>query len=269
MCPLRDRLHEPKFAAAAYPTEPPIQQPRGMILLVAENQDVRRSMRIALSAAGFDVGESRSEQEAALRMKLVDLDLVLIDLERDDLWLIELVSSIRDIQSRIPVFVQCTNGGEGEEIHAFDAGVNDFIVKPINGRVLASRISSAIRLYRCPEVLPQGVVAARELVLDPVRHMVRKRGTPIHLTVQEFKALKFLMENPGQLILHATFMHFLWGASSDQARRRLRVLINSLRKKLERNPRRPKYLLTEVNLGYRFEGGVSGPVHSVTPTLWN
>ena len=139
-------------------------------------------------------------------------------------------------------------------VEALDAGADDYITIPFQIRELAARVRSGIRRFRAPEALIEESLQVGEISLDPGRRIVKKADTRVHLTPMEFSALRLLMENAGKPLTYVRLLSSLWGPEFAEHPEKLRVLMNELRKKIETDTANPRYLLTEVRVGYRFAG---------------
>jgi two-component system KDP operon response regulator KdpE len=221
----------------------------GTVLIADKDGDSRRTLRVTLTKLGFDVGEATTRDEITRRLRMVEYDSVLLNINLG----IEAIRCIRADYSRLPIFVFAKTTNDGVQLAAFDAGADDFIVLPVKPPLLAARVRSSIRRYHATEVPVDRTLGAGDVTLDPIRMRVEKKGALVHLRPQEFRMLQFLMENAGKVLTHDAIFNALWGAEGGRDRAKLRVLIRELRKKLEPNPARPRYLLTDSHVGYRFE----------------
>jgi two-component system KDP operon response regulator KdpE len=221
----------------------------GTVLIADKDSYSRRNTRITLTEMGFDVGEASTTDEITRRLRMVDYDSVLLNINLG----IEAIRCIRAHSSRIPIFALAKTTNDGVQVSAFDAGADDFIVMPFKVALLTARIRSSIRRFHAIEVPVDRTLAIGEVTLDPIRRRVERKGTPIDLRLQEFTMLQLLMENAGKPLTYGTIFKSLWGEERGVNRAKLRVLIRDLRKKLEPNRAKPRYLLTDRQVGYRFE----------------
>ena len=221
---------------------------RGTVLIADKNNYSRRDLRVALTEIGFDVGEASTTDEIARRLRMVEYDAVLLNVNLG----IDAVRFIRADYSRMPVFAYAMAANDSVQLNALDAGADDFIVMPFKLSLLDARVRSSIRRYHATEVPVDRTLAVGDVILDPVRRKVERKGALVRLTPQEFKMLQFLMENAGKPLTHEAIFKALWGEEQGANRARLRVVIRDLRKKLEPNPAKPRYLLTDSHVGYRF-----------------
>jgi two-component system, OmpR family, KDP operon response regulator KdpE len=226
--------------------------PNGTILIVEDDPLLRRTLRTTLAALNFDIGEASNGEEALTRLRMVDYELVLLDINMPGMGGIEACKHIRRFSTRLPILMLTVRDNEDDKVHALESGADDYVTKPFQIGELTARIRSAIRRYRVSESPVEESLTVRDIMLDPDRRIVTKAGIPIHLTPREFSVLQMLMENAGIPLPHAKLLMNISGPESGQNREYLRVLINSLRRKLEMDPANPEYLLTESYFGYRF-----------------
>jgi len=220
------------------------------ILVVDDEPQMRRALRSSLSAHGYDVVEAQSGEEAVRKLDAEVCDFVLLDMNlpgRDGL------ATCRTIRagSEVPIIIVSVRSSERDKVAVLNAGADDYVTKPFGVPELLARVEAVKRrkpvTNRPPEVL----------VLDGVRidfetHQVATPGGEEHLTPKELELLQFMVSHAGQVIPHRRLLQALWGADYGGEVEYLRVLVNQLRKKIERDPHHPKYLLTEPWVGYRF-----------------
>ena len=209
-------------------------------------------MRTTLAALDFDIGEASTGEEALRRLRMVDYELVLLDMNMPGLDGIETCRRIRRSYSRLPILMLTVRDSEDDKVQALDSGADDYITKPFLIRELTARIRSAVRRFRAPEVPPEEPLTVGLITLDLARRKVEKAGAPIRLTPLEFSALRILMENAGKPLTYGALITALWRSEVGGSRESLRVLISNLRAKLEDDATNPQYLLTESQVGYRF-----------------
>jgi two-component system, OmpR family, KDP operon response regulator KdpE len=224
----------------------------GTILIVEDDPFLRRTLRIALTALHFHIGEASTGEEALSRLRLAEFELVLLDINMPGMGGLEACRQIRRLSFRLPIVMLTVRANEDDKVRALEAGADDYVTKPFKIRELAARIRSAIRRYRAPEPTEAEPLTVGDITLDPLRRRVTKAGIPVHLTPRELSVLRLLMENAGVPLTHERLLTDTSGPESAQNREYLRVLMNNLRRKLERDPARPEYLLTESYFGYRF-----------------
>jgi two-component system, OmpR family, KDP operon response regulator KdpE len=222
------------------------------VLIVENDAGIRQSLFETLSALGFVVGEAGTGEEALLRLRMIDYDAVLLDINMPGMGGIETCRSIHDSYPRLPVIMLTVRDEEDDKVEALDAGADDYVTKPFQIRELTARLRAAMRRSKTSAVAPESWIVIGEIMLNPRRHRVEKQGQELHLTPKEFEMLRYLMEHAGRPVPHSRLLISIWGSEYGNEREYLRVLISQLRKKVEDDPARPTYILTESHIGYRF-----------------
>ena len=222
------------------------------VLVLARKAMARSCLRRTLEALGFDVGEAPNGEDALRRMRMVDYEAVLLECRVFGSDCAVICEQLRIHHPRLPILVISSNGSLMKKVAAFEAGVDDYTTRPFAERELAARLRSAIRRFHAPVVGTAGLCIVGEIVLDPARHLVKKAGSEVSLTPTEFRALKLLMQQPGIPISHSILLAAVWGQESEAHLKHLRVVIGTLRKKLENDPSKPRYLTTTAYFGYCF-----------------
>jgi two-component system KDP operon response regulator KdpE len=220
------------------------------ILVVDDEPQIRRSLQINLENKDYAVETAASGEEALEAMARRKPDVVIVDLVLPSIDGIELTRRIRE-QSSIPIIVLSAIGDERKKVEALESGADDYVTKPFGMDELAARIRSALRRT----IMLSGsepVFRSGDLSVNFERRDVRLNNNPVKLTPTEFDLLKYMIQHIGKVLTHRTLLTAIWGeAYADQAQY-LRVFIGQLRKKLERNTARPRYILTDPCVGYRF-----------------
>jgi len=152
--------------------------------------------------------------------------------------------------SQVPVIVLSVREAEREKVRALDMGADDYLVKPFGIGELLARIRASLR--RAREEVGQPVVSHEDLVIDLARHRVQRGGREVHLTPTEYELLAYLATHRGKVLTHQVILHRVWGPEYDGETQYLRVFVSQLRRKIEPDPRAPRFLLTELGVGYRF-----------------
>jgi two-component system, OmpR family, KDP operon response regulator KdpE len=224
----------------------------GRILIVDDEPQIRRVLQTALVDQEYEAASARTGEEALEKLRKERFDLVLLDVNMPGIGGLETCREIR-ATSEAAIIMLTVRGSEQDKVAALDAGADDYVTKPFSTRELLARIRAALR--RMPL---SGESAAHTLAFDDLEiHFNTRRvivkGKPVRLTPKEFDLLHYLATNPNVPIPHAKLLQAVWGPDYGDQVEYLRVFINQLRKKLEPNPAKPKYLLTEPWLGYRFE----------------
>ncbi|WP_263368065.1 response regulator transcription factor [Edaphobacter bradus] len=225
---------------------------QGRLLIVEDDSALRRSLRTTLDVLGFDVAEASTGEDALVRLRMVDYEAVLLDINMPGIGGIETCRRIRRSFTRLPILMLSVRDGEDDKVEALEVGADDYVTKPFQTRELTARIRAAIRRFRAPEIPAEMAIINGTIMLDPVRRRVERAGVEVHLTPREFDALQLLMTHAGRPVTHARLLAALRGPGSGNDRAYLRVLIGQLRKKLEDNAADPMYLLTDSHIGYRF-----------------
>jgi two-component system, OmpR family, KDP operon response regulator KdpE len=229
-----------------------LEESIGRILIVEDDTALRRTLQTSLSMLGFLVGEVGSGEDALSMIRATCYEAVLLDVNMPGIGGIETCHRIRKVFTRLPIIILTVRDDEDDKIEALEAGADDYVTKPFKIRELTARIRAAVRRFRAPDRPTEMPIVNGEIVLDPVRRRVERSGVEIHLTPREFDALHSLMNRAGRPITHAKLLSELRGPGSGMERGYLRVLIGQLRKKLEKDPAQPEYILTDSYIGYRF-----------------
>ena len=225
---------------------------RSNVLVVEDDSGIRQSLLETLTALGFVIGEAGNGEEALMRLRMVDYDGVLLDINMPGMGGIETCRRIHHGYPHIPIIMLTVREEEDDKVEALDAGADDYVTKPFQIRELTARLRSAIRRSKISTGPSDSPVIVGSLMLDPGRHRVEKMGQEVRLTPKEFEMLRYLMEHAGRPVPHNRLLTSIWGSEYGNEREYLRVLVNQLRRKIEDDPARPEYILTESHIGYRF-----------------
>jgi two-component system KDP operon response regulator KdpE len=177
-------------------------------------------------------------------------DLLVLDLGLPDMDGVEVCRLARQ-SSKMPILVLSARGAEADKVNALDAGADDYVTKPFGAEELLARIRAALRRLEAPAP-PDEPLVRGGLIIDRERFRVVRDGEELRLTPKEFELLTFLAQHPGRVLTHRTILKAIWGPNAVNQPEHLRVLVGSLRKKLEADTSSPKYILTEPWVGYRF-----------------
>jgi two-component system KDP operon response regulator KdpE len=221
------------------------------ILLVEDEAQIRKFLRISLEAHGFTVLEARLAGDGLRFCAEEKPDLVILDLGLPDMDGQEFISRLRE-WSMLPIIVLSVRSDEAEKVEALDAGANDYVTKPFGISELMARIRAMLRM-RGEETKPQdeSVFENGDLRVDLASRTVTVHGKLVQLSRKEYDLLKLLVNNAGQVLTHQQIMRLIWGPSREDETHHLRVLIGHLRQKLGDQPTHPRYILTEQGVGYR------------------
>jgi len=219
------------------------------VLVVDDEPQIRRVMRTALSAQGYTVVEAHDGLEAILKVRSERPDLVILDMNMPKMDGIETCREIR-ANFRIPIIMLTVRSAEKDKVRALDAGADDYVVKPFGIEELLARIRAALR--RSPAEAARVIVSSKDLNFDFEKREITIRDKAVHLTPKEFELLRELVLNHGKPVSHRRLLQAVWGPDYGDQTEYLRVMINQLRKKIEIDSAKPKYIQTEPWVGYRF-----------------
>ena len=224
---------------------------RNLILVVDDEPQIRKLLTITLQSNEFKVVEASTGLEALDYVAHHKPDLILLDLGLPDQKGKEVLRHLREWYSN-PVIIISVQNTEEEIVGALDGGANDYIVKPFRTGELLARIRSAMR--KPASESNESMVEFSGLSLDFANRVVRKKGVPIKLTNIEYLLLSLFARNEGKVLTHHFLLSQVWGPTYREESQYLRVFVAQLRKKLENDPNRPEYIITESGVGYRFMG---------------
>jgi two-component system KDP operon response regulator KdpE len=225
---------------------------RSKVLVVEDDVGIRQSLLETLGALGFLVGEASNGEEALVRLRMVDYDAVLLDINMTGMGGMETCRRIFHTYPQLPIIMLTVRDEESDKVEALDAGADDYVTKPFQMRELTARLRAAIRRSKTVAPPSDAFLVIGDLRLSTSRRRLEKSQQEIRLTPKEFEMLRYLMEHAGRPIPHNRLLTTIWGPEYGNEREYLRVLINQLRKKIEDDPAHPSYILTESHIGYRF-----------------
>ena len=222
------------------------------ILVVDDDPQLRRVMKAALTKQGYIIGDARSGETALERLRDERYDLVILDRNMPGMGGVEACRSIRE-HSDIGIIMLTVRKTELDKIEALDAGADDYITKPFSMPELLARLRANLR--RSPLSPRQGAsfMTFGDVQLDLDSHHVSIHGRDVRLTPKQFEVLNYLIANPNVSIPHAKILQTIWGPDYGGEVEYLHVLVNQLRKKIEPDPSKPRYIITEPWFGYRFQ----------------
>jgi two-component system KDP operon response regulator KdpE len=220
------------------------------VLLVDDEPAILATVAPLLRARGYEVSTAMSGTAGLEAVQRTTPDVILLDLGLPDIDGVEVCRIIRD-GALTPIIVLSARGAEAEKVKALDAGADDYMTKPFGTDELLARLRVALRRSE-PASSGDEVIVRGDLTIDRQRHQVRRGTETIRLTPKEFELLVFMAQRPGKVLTHRTILKAIWGPHAIDQPEHLRVLLRSLRKKLEPDPSRPRYIETEPWVGYRF-----------------
>lgn len=224
----------------------------GRILVVDDDPQIRRAMKATLTSRGYEVSDSRDGEAALEKLRSESYDLVLLDMNMPGMGGIETCGLIRS-SSDVAIIMLTVNNTEKDKVEALDAGADDYVTKPFSMPELLARIRATLR--RLPQA-PDGS-GLRELALEGVEidlssRQVTVRDRTSRLTAKEFDLLSYFLTRPNKTIAHRELLQAIWGPDYGDELEYLRVFVNRLRKKIEPDPSKPRFLVTDAWAGYRF-----------------
>ena len=223
--------------------------PKHRILVVDDDRQLLRALRINLSARGYDVMVAPDGTTALSAASRQPPDLVVLDLGLPDVDGVDVVEGLRG-WSAVPVIVLSARDQEQSKVRALDAGADDYVTKPFGMDELLARVRAALR--RGAPVPQEPVVSTEAFTVDLAARRVTRDGANVRLTPTEWHLLEVLVRNAGKLVPHRQLLQEVWGPKYESETNYLRVYLAQLRAKLEPDPARPRHLLTEPGMGYRF-----------------
>lgn len=218
------------------------------ILVVDDEYPIRRFLRTSLSAHGYTVFEADCGQAALQGVINHRPDLVILDLGLPDMEGTEVTTRLRE-WTQLPIIILSVRGQETEKVAALDAGADDYLTKPFGVGELMARMRVALRRATQPEA--EAIFEVDGLVVDLARRVVAAAGQEVQLTPTEYDLLRVLVAHAGKVLTHQQLLRQVWGMGYEAEAHLLRVNISNLRHKLEPDPSRPHYILTEPGVGYR------------------
>jgi two-component system KDP operon response regulator KdpE len=221
------------------------------ILLVDDEMSIQRTVVPLLRSRGYDVAGVVSGREALSAIDAQPPDVIILDLGLPDIDGLDVCTAIRE-RSEVPIIVLSARGAEPQKVAALDRGADDYVTKPFGAEELLARVRAALRRSVTAGQPSTGQLVRGEVTIDFDRHRVYRQGDEVHLTPKELDLLVLLAGRAGQVVTHRAILKAIWGPNAVDQPEHLRVLMGQLRKKLEPDPSKPRYLLTEPWVGYRF-----------------
>jgi len=219
------------------------------ILIVDDEPSILATMAPLLRGRGYEVSTATTGHAALDGVDRQPPQLIILDLGLPDMDGVEVCRRLREGRA-IPILVLSARGAEQDKVAALDAGADDYVTKPFGAEELLARVRVALR--RTDGLSISGVIRRGDLAIDLDRRRVTRGSDELRLTPKELELLLFLAQHPGRVLTHRAILKAIWGPNAVDQPERLRVLVNSLRRKLERDPARPQYITTEPWVGYRF-----------------
>jgi len=221
------------------------------ILVVEDEQEIRRFLRVSLGSQGYRLVESATGNDSVLQAATQQPDLMILDLGLPDIDGMEVIRQVRE-WSQMPIIILSARGQEHEKVQALDAGADDYLTKPFSVGELIARIRVALRhASRVAGECGEPVFSLPGLRVDMASRLVFRDDQEVHLTPIEYRLLTTMIKHAGKVVTHRQLLKEVWGPDSVYETHYLRVYMAQLRRKIESNPAQPQFLLTEPGVGYR------------------
>ena len=221
------------------------------ILVIDDELQIQRAIRTILTEKGFRVTTASSGEEGLALAAANEPDIIILDLGLPDMDGVEVCSRLRE-WTQIPIIILSVRDSERDKVGALDKGADDYLTKPFGIEELLARVRVALRHSAQKQGAQSKVVRAGDLTIDLVWHIIKRGEEEIKLTGTEYKLLAYLASNHGRVLTHQSILTHVWDPADADHIEYLRVYMRQLRKKLEADPERPQYILTEPGIGYRF-----------------
>jgi two-component system KDP operon response regulator KdpE len=224
----------------------------GRVLVVDDEPQIRRIMRVTLTSAGYEVDDAKTGEEALGKVREFRPDIVLLDINMPGMGGLAACRAIRS-DGNAAIIMLTVHNTEAAKVEALDAGADDFVTKPFSTPELLARIRAALRRLPVTQSSPSRLQVG-QLTIDFTARTVSQGGTSSHLTPKELDLLRYLTQHANEAVSHRELLQAVWGPDYGDQVDYLRAFIKSLRKKIEPNPDSPQYITTEPWVGYRFNG---------------
>jgi two-component system KDP operon response regulator KdpE len=219
------------------------------VLVIDDEPPIRKLLRMGLSTQGYEIIEATNGKNG-LALLAENPDVIILDLGLPDIPGLDLLSLIRERNERVPIVVLSSRGDETAKVKALDHGADDYVTKPFGMEELLARLRAAVR-HQLQVQGERPIFRVGDLSIDLVRRIVKVRDKDVKLSPKEYDLLRVLVQHAGKVLTHKFLLDELWDETTDT--QYLRVYMRQLRRKIEADPERPKYLLTETGIGYRLQ----------------
>jgi two-component system, OmpR family, KDP operon response regulator KdpE len=217
------------------------------VLVIDDERPIRKLLRMGLSTQGYEILEA-ADGKTALDMLALEPDMVILDLGLPDIKGLDLLKTIRERNESVPIVVLSSRSDEAGKVEALDLGADDYVTKPFGMDELLARLRTALR-HRLHVQGERPVFRVGDLSVDLVRRIVKVRDSEVKLSPKEYDLLRVLVQHAGKVLTNRFLLGELWNDLTDP--QYLRVYVRQLRQKIETNPERPHFILTETGIGYR------------------
>ena len=222
---------------------------KSVALIIDDEVQMRRLLRVVLESEGYEVQEAESGQQGLMQVAHRRPEIILLDLGLPDMDGLQVLQRLRE-WSETPVLILSVRDDEQRKVEALDAGAEDYVTKPFSSAELLARVRAAKRKTRAAGEEP--VFTSGGLTVDLVARVVSRDGVAIRLTATEYALLRLFVRHAGRVLTHRHILREVWGPKSEEHRQYLRVYVTHLRRKIERDPTAPVLIRTEPGIGYRF-----------------
>lgn len=219
------------------------------VLVIDDDPPIRKLLRMGLTTQGYDILDA-TNGKMGLELLSQEPDLIILDLGLPDVSGLDLLSKIRERDERVPIVVLSSRDDEAAKVHALDHGADDYVTKPFGMEELLARMRAAVR-HQLQVQGERPVFRVGDLSVDLVRRIVKVGEKEVKLSPKEYDLLRLLVQHAGKVLTHKFLLDALWDETTDT--QYLRVYMRQLRRKIEADPERPRYLLTETGIGYRLQ----------------
>lgn len=224
------------------------------ILIVDDEKSIRSFLRVSMETQGYKCMDTDHGASALMLAISNNPDIVILDLGLPDMDGVEVIKKIREV-SQMPIIIISARGHDREKIEALDAGADDYLTKPFSVPELLARIRVILRhkdKNNMPCEMEESTYTIKDLVIDTNKHRIWLNNKEVRLTPNEYKVLVLLAQNRGKVLTHRYITESIWGGTITDDTKSLRVCMGNLRRKLCEDPSQPKYIITEIGVGYRF-----------------
>lgn len=222
-----------------------------LFLIVEDDKQIRNFINFSLKSQDYDCMEASTGKEAMNIIATQNISMIILDLGLPDMDGIDIIKTVRGF-SNIPIIVVSSRDQDNEKVEALDAGADDYLTKPFSIKEFLARIRVVFRHKRNSKTEVPVIYKVADLEVDLEKHIVLLEGKEVHFTPMEYNVLTLLVKNAGKVLTHNYILKEVWGSYIESDMQSLRVFMANIRRKLEKNPAKPRYILTEVGIGYRF-----------------
>lgn len=222
-----------------------------LFLIVEDDKQIRNFINFSLRSQDYECVEASTGKDAMNIIATNNISMIVLDLGLPDMDGIDIIKSVRSF-SDVPIIVVSSRDQDNEKVEALDAGADDYLTKPFSIKEFLARIRVVFRHKGNSRAETPAAYRVADLEIDLEKHVVLLEGKEVHFTPMEYNVLTLLVKNAGKVLTHNYILKEVWGSYIESDMQTLRVFMANIRRKLEKNPAKPRYILTEVGIGYRF-----------------